>query len=69
MPSSSSDRRALTVDTLNPKVLALVDHLGDGIARRAQVLSVSWLPDASDIHRMVAFHVFHSFYKGMGNLL
>ncbi|XP_062205163.1 alanine aminotransferase 2-like [Phragmites australis] len=31
-----SAARALTVDSLNPKVLALGDHLGDAIARRAQ---------------------------------
>ncbi|KAJ1295628.1 hypothetical protein BS78_01G237900 [Paspalum vaginatum] len=29
---------ALTVDSLNPKVLALADHLGDAIARRAQCI-------------------------------
>ncbi|KAL6641153.1 hypothetical protein ACP70R_019334 [Stipagrostis hirtigluma subsp. patula] len=35
MPPSSA-RAELTVDSLNPKVLAVADHLGDGIARRAQ---------------------------------
>ncbi|KAJ1295629.1 hypothetical protein BS78_01G237900 [Paspalum vaginatum] len=32
---------ALTVDSLNPKVLALADHLGDAIARRAQIICCS----------------------------
>jgi hypothetical protein len=48
------------------QVLALVDHLGDGIARRAQVL----LPDASDIHRMMKpgwwLFMFYVFYKRHG---
>ncbi|XP_044985470.1 alanine aminotransferase 2-like isoform X1 [Hordeum vulgare subsp. vulgare] len=33
---SPASARALTVDSLNPKVLALSDHLGGAVARRAQ---------------------------------
>lgn len=35
---SPASARALTVDSLNPKVLALADHLGGTIARKAQCM-------------------------------
>ncbi|XP_051191335.1 alanine aminotransferase 2 isoform X2 [Lolium perenne] len=36
MSPAPASARALTVDSLNPKVLALADHFGGAIARRAQ---------------------------------